>query len=207
MERVNVCHAVTQRLALSFSPANTQRARLMDSLVLTWRNELMKHFVNIAIFLSLILVTAIAGIAQTATKQEADHSTDLVKQLAAEMARLRLEVTELKFELQQAKVAKLETDLRQLQTSKRELASRHAELQSEIATIDQHLNLPLAAEERVELESAKNRLAEKAPEKLRVEEQRLGQQESELYGQLLQEQGRMQELKERLEKLQNKRGR
>jgi hypothetical protein len=57
------------------------------------------------------------------------------------------------------------------------------------------------------MESTRTILAEKTPEKLRAEEQRLGQQESELYGQLLQEQGRMQELKERLEKLQNKRGR
>jgi chromosome segregation ATPase len=97
--------------------------------------------------------------------------------------------------------------LQQLQTDKRKLATRQAELREEIATIDQHLNLPLAAEERAELESTKTALTEKAPKKLRLEEQRLGQQESELYGQLLQEQGRLQELKERLEKLQNKGGR
>jgi hypothetical protein len=167
----------------------------------------MKRFLDIAIFLSLILATAVTGMAQTATKQEADHSTALVRQLAVEIARLRLEVTELKLELQQGKVAKLEKDLRQLQAGKRKFAARQAELQSEIATIDQHLNLPLAAEERVELESEKTALVEKAPEKLRVEEQSLGRQESELYGQLLQEQGRMQELKERLEKLQIKGGR
>lgn len=167
----------------------------------------MKHSVSIAIFLSLILVTAASATAQTTAKQAADPSTALVQQLAVEVTKLKTEVTELRLELQQAKVAKLEKDLRQLQTDKRKLETHRAELQSEIATIDQHLNLPLEAEERVELESTKTTLVEKAPEKLRVEEQRLGQQESELYGQLLQEQGRMQELKERLEKLRNKGGR
>jgi chromosome segregation ATPase len=167
----------------------------------------MKRFVNTAIFLSLMLVTAITVTAQTTAEQSANPSTALVQQLAAEVTWLKLEVTELKLELQQAKVAKMEKDLRQLQTEKRKLITRQAELQSEIAIIDQHLNLPMTAEERAELESTKSTLAEKAPKKLRLEGQRLGQQESELYGQLLQEQGRMQELKERLEKLQNKRGR
>jgi len=167
----------------------------------------MKHLQNTVFFLSIILVTAIAAQAQAKAEQAANLSAALVQQLAAEVTKLKLEVTELKLELQQAKVTKLEKDLLQLQTDKRKLATRQAELQSEIATIDQHLNLPLEAEERVELESTKTTLVEKAPEKLRVEEQRLGQQESELYGQLLQEQGRMQELKERLEKLQNKGGR
>jgi predicted nucleic acid-binding Zn-ribbon protein len=167
----------------------------------------MKHLLNVVFFLNLILVAAIAVPAQSTAKQEADPSAALVKLLAVEVAKLRLEVTELKIELQQTKVAKLENDLRQLQAGKRELATRQAELQHEIATIDQHLNLPLATEERAELESTKTALTEKAPEKLRVEEQRLGQKESELYGQLLQEQGRMQELKEKLEKLQNKGGR
>jgi len=164
----------------------------------------MKHFLNIVFFLSMILVTAITAQAQATAEQAVNPSAALVQQLAAEVVGLKLEVTELKLELQQAKVAKLEKDLRQLQTDKRKLATRQAELRSEIATIDQHLNLPLEAEERVELESTKTTLVEKAPEKLRVEEQRLGQQESEVYGQLLQEQGHMQELKDRLEKLQNK---
>jgi uncharacterized membrane protein (DUF106 family) len=164
----------------------------------------MKHSVSIDIFLSLILVTAASATAQTAAKQAADPSTALVQQLAVEVTNLKTEVTELRFELQQAKVAKLEKDLRQLQTDKRKLETHRAELQSEITTIDQHLNLPLEAEERAELESTRTILAERTPENLRVEEQRLAQKESELYGQLLQDQGRMQELKERLEKLRNK---
>jgi hypothetical protein len=167
----------------------------------------MKHYVSIAVFLSLILVTAAAAIAQTTTKQVEDHSTALTRLLAIEVAKLKLEVTELKLELQQTKVAKLEKDLQQLQTDKRKLATRQAELQHEIATISQHLTLPLAAEERAELESTKTALTEKAPEKLRVEEQRLGQQEFELSERLQQEQARLQELKENLEKLQNKGGR
>jgi chromosome segregation ATPase len=167
----------------------------------------MNHYVSIAIFLNLMLVTAAAAMAQTTTKQAEDHSTALTRLLAIEVTKLKLEVTELKLELQQTKVAKLEKDLQQLQTDKRKLTTRQFELQHEVATINQHLTLPLAAEEREELESRKTALTEKAPETLRAEGQRLGQQESELYGQLLQEQGRMQELKERLEKLQNKRGR
>jgi chromosome segregation ATPase len=167
----------------------------------------MKHYLNIVAFLSLILGTAAAAMAQTTTKQVEDHTTALTRLLAIEVTKLKLEVTELKLELQQTKVAKLEKDLQQLQTDKRKLATRQAELQHEIATIGQHLTLPLEAEERAELESRKTTLTEKAPEKLRAEGQRLGQQESELYGKLLQEQGRLQELKERLEKLQNKGGR
>ncbi len=50
-------------------------------------------------------------------------------------------------------------------------------------------------------------LIEKSPENLRLEERRLGQQESELSDQLQLEQGRLQELKEQLDKLQNKGGR
>jgi chromosome segregation ATPase len=167
----------------------------------------MKGSINIITFITLVLLTAVTTTAQSPTKQTTDPSTEFVQRLSLEVTKLKLEVTELKLELRQIKVAKLEKDLRQLQTDKRKLATRQAAIRSEIATIDQQLNLPLTAEERAELESTKNTLAEKAPEKLRVEEQRLGQQESELYGQLLQEQGRMQELKERLEKLQNKRGR
>jgi hypothetical protein len=160
----------------------------------------MKYYVNIAVLLSLILVAAAEAMAQTTTKQAEDHSTALSRLLA-------IEVTELKLELQQTKVVKLEKDLQQLQTDKRKLATSQFELQHEIATISEHLTLPLEAEERAELESRKTALTEKAPEKLRAEGQRLGQHETELYGQLLQEQGRMQELKDRLEKLQNKRGR
>jgi chromosome segregation ATPase len=167
----------------------------------------MKYYVNIAVLLSLILVAAAEAMAQPATKQAEDHSTALTRLLAVEVTKLKLEVTELKLELQQTKVAKLEKDLQQLQTEKRKLATSQFELQHEIATISDHLTLPLEAEERAELVSRKTALTEKAPEKLRAEGQRLGQQESELYGQLLQEQGRMQELKDRLEKLQNKGGR
>jgi chromosome segregation ATPase len=167
----------------------------------------MKHYVNIVIFLSLILITAIVATAQATIKKAEDGSAAIMRQLAVEVAKLKLEVTELKLELQQAKVARLENDLRQLHTNKRKLAARNAELQSEIATIDQHLNLPLEAEERTELESRKVALIEKAPEKLRLEEQSLGQHESQLYGQLLQEQERLQSLKETLAKLQNKGGR
>jgi chromosome segregation ATPase len=167
----------------------------------------MKYYVNIAVLLSLILVAAAEAMAQTTTKQAEDHSTALSRLLAIEVTKLNLEVTELKLELQQTKVVKLEKDLQQLQTDKRKLATSQFELQHEIATISEHLTLPLEAEERAELESRKTALTEKAPEKLRAEGQRLGQHETELYGQLLQEQGRMQELKDRLEKLQNKRGR
>jgi chromosome segregation ATPase len=167
----------------------------------------MKHYINIVIFLGLTLLATGATTAQTKAKQEEDPSTTLIRQLAAEVTKLKLEVTELKLELQQAKVARLEKDLRQLQTGKRKFATRQAEIQHEIATIDQHLNSPLGAEERAELESTKTTLTEKAPEKLRIEEQSLRQKESELYGQLLQEQGRLQELKENLERLQRKVGR
>jgi hypothetical protein len=166
----------------------------------------MKHCVNVIIFLCLILATTVAGGAQTAATKAEDHSAALVRLLNVEVTKLRLEVTEVRLELQQAKVARLEKDLQQLQTDKRKLATRQSELQHEITTIDRHLTLPLAAEERAELESTKTALTEKAPKKLHAEEQRLAQRESELYGQLLQEQGRMQELKERLEKLQNQRG-
>ena len=167
----------------------------------------MKHSISIAIFLSLILATTASATAQTIAKQAADPSAALVRQLAVEVTKLKTEVTELRFELQQAKVVKLEKDLRQLQADKRKLETHRAELQSEIATIDQHLNLPLEAEERAELESTRTVLAERTPENLRVEEQRLAQKESELYGQLLQDQGRLQELKKNLERLQNKGGR
>jgi hypothetical protein len=164
----------------------------------------MRHSVSIAIFLSLVLLTTVNVTAQTTTEQAANPSAALVQHLAIEVTKLRLEVTELKLELQQAKVARLERELQQLQTDKRKLVTRRAELQHEIATIDQNLNLPLEPEERAEMESTRIALTEKAPEKLRAEEQRLVQQESELNGQLQQEQERLQELKERLERLQNK---
>jgi uncharacterized protein involved in exopolysaccharide biosynthesis len=64
--------------------------------------------------------------------------------------------------------------------------------------------LPLEAEERVEKESTRTTLTEKAPEKLRAEEQRLAQQESELSVRLQEEKDRLQELKEQLVRLQNK---
>jgi Co/Zn/Cd efflux system component len=168
----------------------------------------MKQFVNIAILLSLIMVIATAATAQTMPKQAADPHVALLQQLAVEVTRLKLEVAELSLELQQSKVAELERDLRQLQAEKRKLATHRAELRHEIATIDQHLNLPLETEERSELESRKIMLTEKAPESLRLDEQRLGQREFELYGKLQQAQERLQELKtmkEKFEKMLNPR--
>jgi chromosome segregation ATPase len=167
----------------------------------------MKHLLSIAIFLSLILVTAVAAAAQTTTEQPSTPSAARVEQFAVELARLKQEVTELRLELQQAKVGKLEKELQQLQTDRRRLETRRAELQQEIATIDQHLGLPLEADERSELESRKTVLTEKAPEKLRVEEQRLTRQELELSGHLQQGQDRLQELKGDLDQLQDRQGR
>jgi hypothetical protein len=164
----------------------------------------MKYISMLVCFLGLTIINAFTAIAQTAPSQAREDPSRLLHQFAEDIKQLKLELAVWTIEFQQAKVAELEMQRRNLRIERKKHETRKAEHATEAAMIDQHLGLPLEAEERTALEARKNLLSESGPGNARAEERQLEQRESELDARLQQEQERLDKMTEDLRKLRMK---
>ena len=165
----------------------------------------MKRITQIATFISFLLVLASIGAAQTPSNNTPNNqATDaiLLQQLAAEVRMLKAEVFKLQLELQQARVMRWERELQQALADKQKLESKSAGTADELATLDQHLSLPLLTpEEREEMEKSKEQLTSAGADQVRAEQQRAEQDEIVIRHRLAQEQRRWLEIAEMARKL------
>jgi chromosome segregation ATPase len=173
-------------------------------------------FPIIMICLLMTITLAVRAVAQSghtssSNSSSISHSTEdanlaaWVRQLSQEVKLLKLEVLKLQLELQQTKVAQLEHELQKTQAEKGKAETQEKELNHELAGLDERLSLPsLPPEEQAEISTIKAALLNQGPARLLAKQQQITQQEAELTDRLKQEQERLQVLKEKLAKLQNK---
>ena len=163
----------------------------------------MKKPVLTATTLGFLVFMTVAGrVHAQAPNQSAESQAAQLRQISAELRRLRLEVIHQAIDFQNWKIMRLERELQPIQNERRGLSEREQAITQLVAEFNNHRTNTATAQEAVEeIEAMKAAYTEKELKKLSTEQQLAAQRETELTEQLEQERSRLQELIKKERKL------